>query len=267
MNTKDFKKLVFFLLKFPFLKSLLASIRAGKIVFVHKDKDKDFIYRWKNGAAITSNPAHNPNGYLKSLKCFLYDYKPNYNDIAVIVGVADGFEVPYFCQNTKKLICIEPTSSCIRRLKKLKRILSLSNLILINCAVGKESCQLPLTINKNHDVDNRINFQNINHLDDYEIVKVEKMTKILKDFGNLNIDYCKINIEGEEKNALLGLDLSQIKIKKFCISSHDFMGPSTRTYDWVKSWLIKNNYSIKSYPEKFGEFSKNYFLFGELKEK
>ena len=96
---------------------------------------------------------------------------------------------------------------------------------------------------------------------------MEPLTKILKKIGAFNIDYCKINIEGEEKNALLGLDLTQIKVKKFCISTHDFMGPSTRTYDWVYNWLIKNKYYVKKYlPESLNEFAMNYYLYGNLQK-
>ena len=69
-------------------------------------------------------------------------------------------------------------------------------------------------------------------------------------------------------NALLGIDFSAIKIKKFCISAHDFMGPSTRTYDDIYAWLKENNYSIKKYlPESVDMFFKNYYLFATLNKK
>ena len=263
MNRKKLKEIIYFFLEIPFLKSFLASIRAGRFIFVFRDKDNDLIYRWNFGAAVTCNPLYSPKNDLIDLKCFLYNYNPKQSDIVLIVGVADGYEVPFFCNNTKTVICIEPTPNCIRRLNKLKKILSLKNLIIIQSAVGKEISKLNLLVNKNNEINNRISYKE--NESDTITVEVKTLTRILKDIDILNIDYCKINIEGEEKNALLGLDLDQVNIRKFCISSHDFMGPSTRTYDWINNWLLQNKYSVMQYPESLENFYMNYYLFGELK--
>lgn len=265
MTVKELKKIVNKILKIPFLASLVATLRSGRIVSVYQDQDKDFIYKWKNDAAVTSRPSYNPkNNY--PIDCFLYDFSPKPNDVILIVGAADGEEVPYFCKKSRIVICVEPTPNCIRRLTKLKNILKLSNLILINSAAGKLSTKVKFSINEENDLHNRFSTENIESKGNEILVKVETLTSILKNLDINNIDYCKINIEGEEKNALLGLDLEQIKIKKFCISAHDFMGPSTRTYDWVFNWLIENNYDVKKYlPESLDEYYKNYYLYGTFK--
>ena len=98
-------------------------------------------------------------------------------------------------------------------------------------------------------------------------VKVEPIEKILRSLEIDRVDYCKINIEGAENEALKGICLEALRIDKFCISAHDFMGPSTRTYDFVYDWLKNNNYSVKPFsPESMTMFFKNYYLYGNYIE-
>ena len=71
----------------------MATLRAGRIVSVYQDKDQDFIYKWKNDAAVTSRPSYNPkNNY--PYDYILYDYSPKATDVILIVGAADEEEVP-----------------------------------------------------------------------------------------------------------------------------------------------------------------------------
>ena len=65
--------------------------------------------------------------------------KPNQNEIIVDIGVENGSEIPEFCKAvgaSGKVIAVEADPSCCRRIKKLKKILNLNNLTIIEHAVG-----------------------------------------------------------------------------------------------------------------------------------
>ena len=89
-----------------------------------------------------------------------------------------------------------------------------------------------------------------------------KLNSIMNKLSIKKIDYCKINIEGAEKDALMGIDIRNLYIKNFCISTHDFIGPSFRTYDFVKSWLGSNNYNVIKYPNLSNNYWENYYVYG-----
>ena len=85
----------------------------------------------------------------------------------------------------------------------------------------------------------------------------------LKEF-NLNIiDFVKVNIEGAEMDLLKSLDNSNLKIKNWCISCHDFKGKDYRTFDYVYTWLKKSNYHVDKYSSKENINKwRSYYLYG-----
>ena len=92
------------------------------------------IYIWKNSAAVSSVNFYNPQLNYSDLDLFLFKYKPKIGDIIVDVGVANGSEIPEFCKlvgTNGKVLAIEADPACCRRLKKLKTILKLDNLLII----------------------------------------------------------------------------------------------------------------------------------------
>jgi len=78
-----------------------------------------------------------------------------------------------------------------------------------------------------------------------KIVKVETMTDICKNYvpNGTIIDFCKIDVEGGERDVLLGYDFINYRPRIFCIESTLplSMIPSYQLFEDV---LIKNNYSF-----------------------
>ena len=60
---------------------------------------------------------------------------------------------------------------------------------------------------------------------------------------NKIIDFCKIDVEGEEKNVLLGYDFKNYRPKVFCIES-TIPGTSIPCHNLWEDLLLKNNYSF-----------------------
>ena len=77
------------------------------------------------------------------------------------------------------------------------------------------------------------------------VIKIDNISNICKEFIKKDkiIDFCKIDVEGEEKNVLIGFDFENYRPKVFCIES---TFPSTNISSF-SSWefiLINNNYSF-----------------------
>ena len=70
-------------------------------------------------------------------------------------------------------------------------------------------------------------------------VPLTTLDVILRAAGNPRVALLKMNIEGAEADALAGLS-PDATIDNYCISCHDFKGPSTATFDHVREWLATN---------------------------
>ena len=78
-----------------------------------------------------------------------------------------------------------------------------------------------------------------------KLIKVETMADICKKYvpqGTV-IDFCKIDVEGAERNVLLGYDFINYRPKIFCIESTLPLS-MTPSYQLFEDVLIKNNYSF-----------------------
>ena len=246
-----------------FFSMLRASILMGRFVKVKFD-GLDWIYLWKNSAAVSSVCFYNPRLNYSDLDLFFYKYKPKIGDIIVDVGVENGSEIPEFSRlvgHDGKIVAIEADPGCCRRLKKLKKILNLKNLIIIEYAIGDQSKKIKFS-QEIDEKNNRVLFNNESH---QRFIEIQQLTfeEALKPFNLKTIDFVKVNIEGAEMNLLKSLDNYNLEIKNWCISCHDFMGEDFRTYDDVYIWLKKSKYDVDKYTsnETRGKWRK-FYLFG-----
>lgn len=84
----------------------------------------DWIYTWKNSAAVSSVCFYNPQLNYSDLELFFYKYKPKIGDVIVDVRVENGSEIPEFCKLVGpegKIFAIEADPSCCRNSKNLKK--------------------------------------------------------------------------------------------------------------------------------------------------
>ena len=257
----------FIKIKLFFIGNLFSSIRASILLkkFVKVKFDgQDWIYKWNDSAAVSSACYYNPVNNYSDTDLFFYKYKPNQNDIIIDIGVENGSEIPEFCKavgSNGKVIAIEADPFCCRRLKKLKQILNLSNLIIIECAVGDVNKKVKFS-QENQELRNRVLDEGN---DNFNFIEIEQMNlnDILKKLNLEKIDFIKVNIEGGESNLLKPLSSQSLEVNNWCIGCHDFMGVNFRTYDYVKNWLISNKYKVSNYePQKNKTFWRNYYLYG-----
>ena len=257
----------FIKIKLFFIANLFSSIRASILLkkFVKVKFDgQDWIYKWNNSAAVSSVCYYNPVNNYSDTDLFFYKYKPNQNDTIIDVGVENGSEIPEFCKSVGsngKVIAIEADPFCCRRLKKLKKILNLSNLIIIECAVGDVNKKVKFS-QENQELQNRILDESNDNSNFIEIEQIN-LNDIVKKLNLEKIDFIKVNIEGGETNLLKPLSSQSPEVNNWCIGCHDFKGVNFRTYDYVKNWLINNKYKVSNYePQKNKTFWRNYYLYG-----
>jgi len=262
----------FFKLKLIYLAEFFSMLRAsmlmGKFVKVKFD-GLDWIYTWKNSAAVSSVSFYNPQLNYSDLDLFLFRYKPKMGDIIVDVGVANGSEIPEFCKlvvTKGKILAIEADPACCRRLKKLKKILNLENLFIIEYAVGDQNKKIKFS-QENDEISNKVLDNQAPH---QTFIEIQQLTfdDAIKTYNLKNIDFVKVNIEGAEMNLLKSLNNSNLKINNWCISCHDFIGVNLRTYDFVYSWLKGFGYKVEKFePQKISVPWRNYYLYASKRYK
>ena len=254
-------------LKLLYLAELCSTFRAsmllGKLVKVKFD-GIDWIYRWRNSAAVSSVYFYNPCFNNSDLDLFFFKYKPKIGDIIVNVGVANGSDIPEFSKlvgNEGKVFAIEADPACCRRLKKLKKILNLENLIIIESAIGDQNKKIKFS-QEVDEISNRVLNNDESH-PNYIEIQQEIFSDALKKYNSKIIDFVKVNIEGAEMNLLRSLDNSNLKIRNWCISCHDFKGKDYRTFDNVYSWLKNSNYDVSKYTSKDNKDKwRSFYLYG-----
>ena len=244
--------------------SLLASMRIAGRSSVTWDGD-DWIYKWGKTGAVHSSPTYNPKNNMTNVALFFHAYVPADGDTIVDVGVENGEEIPAFCAQAGKngrVLAIEADPACCRRLRKLKALLRLENLVIIEAAVGESSGQMFFTQDLGS-LANRVVEPGEHHGEVIE-VDVRPLEELLLPHNVHKVDYLKVNIEGSETALLKGLT-RRIVIRNFCISCHDFIGPQSRTYAFVQDWLKEHGYTVKPFePQDVRKPWRNYYLYGEV---
>ena len=128
-------------------------------------------------------------------------------------------------------------------------------------AVGSKE-QLVKLSQENNEISNSI-IINKKANNEYIKVKQKRLDQILEPFNEIKINYVKSNIEGSEKELLIGLNESKLIIENWCISCHDFKGIEYESYDFVLSWLKKSGYKTSNYtPHNKNKIWRNYYLYG-----
>jgi len=255
-----------FKFKLFYIAGLLSSIRASlllrKITKVKYDGE-DWIYKWNGSAAVSSVCYYNPCLNYSDSDLFFFKYKPKNGDIIVDIGVENGSEIPEFCKSVGdngKVFAIEADPLCYRRLRKLKNILNLNNLILIDCAVGETNKKVRFSQEIN-ELQNRVIVEE-NFNENYIEINQKTLDKALEAYNLKDLNFVKVNIEGGEINLLKSLNNSSLEIKNWCISCHDFKGIDFRTYDFVYSWLKNSGYKLERFePQKNNVLWRNYYLY------
>ncbi len=206
-------------------------------------------YRWSEGifANFTKYPKLHitPEDPTGQCDVFFWDYQPKSNDIVLDVGAGLGEEV--FALRTRvgpsgRVFGFEAHPATFAKLTLLCELNGWSNVEVFQAAIIDHSG--PVCISNDDDYQTNNVFCPGAHevegiaLDDFVVQR-----------GILHVDYIKMNIEGAERLAILGMDELAKITDHICISCHDFLGTEWgRTSEQVRAWLESKGFSVLNRP-------------------
>lgn len=192
---------------------------------------EDWIHLWDGGCLVHPQRKEDPVGYcLDNIDLFTKNYTPKLGDIVIDLGSGVGTEIAYFSNlvgDSGKVYAIEADPFLHRKNLKVVDLLKLKNVVCLNLAITDKPGTVNLGIVSEDGVDSSIH---INNSPNTISVRSESLDSLFKQQGINNVDYIKINIEGAEKETLIGATAVLNKIKNWCISTHDFCGFYTKSF-------------------------------------
>jgi FkbM family methyltransferase len=214
----------------------------------------DYVHKWRYGALVWFEPtalAIHIAG--EDISLFVKHANIKFGDSILIAGAGMGSELNYFSRavsDTGIILAIEPDRDAFRRLSKLVKLLRFQNVIPLNVAVASENGEAELLNFDNQTVTSTTVKSNMRHLTSMKVI-TRTIDSICREFAILNLDYLKMNIEGAEFDALLGV--GGIQVSHYCISCHDFLGEEFATRDSTIEWLMRKNYQVLEHEEEAGK--------------
>jgi FkbM family methyltransferase len=214
----------------------------------------DYVHKWRRGALVWFEPTalaiHITN---EDIGLFVNHASIDIGDSILIAGAGMGSELNYFSNavsDTGIILAIEPDRDAFRRLSKLVKLLRFQNVVALNVAVASENGEAKLLNFDNQTVTSTTVKSSMHHLTSTKVV-TRTIESICRDFDIASLDYLKMNIEGAEFDALLGV--GGVQVSHFCISCHDFLGEEFATRDSTIEWLIQRNFQVIEHEEEAGK--------------
>jgi FkbM family methyltransferase len=180
---------------------------------------------------------------------FFKEYKIKNNDIIFSLGAGVGEEIEYMSEMAGqygKVYAIEADKKNFNLLKDNIKKYKYNNVVILNIAVSNNNKHVYM-VNTNTE-NNIANYTTLNKTKGYDLIKSITMDKLVKDFKINNIDYIKVNIEGDEKKFLEGFLNNYKIVKNWCISCHDFTGvENQKTFEFVTKFFDDKNIVYRRY--------------------
>jgi|DEB0MinimDraft_12_1074336.scaffolds.fasta_scaffold29549_2 FkbM family methyltransferase len=176
-----------------------------------------------------------------------YNSLINTSDLCFDIGANLGFKSKIFLSLGAKVIAIEPQSSCIKELKKIKN----NNFKCFQFAVGSKNEEKELQLANHVEVATfSQSFIDYFETEDLkwtktETVKVKTLDSLIEDHGTP--DFCKIDIEGYELEVLSALTKS-IPLIEFEFTG-GFITETIEILNLFKNDSYKFNYNLNEKPK------------------
>ena len=173
-------------------------------------------------------------------------YEPRVGAFIVDVGAGHGEDVLAFAQKvgpTGKIIAIEAHPTAFGHLQRLCRLKRLANVVMLNVAVVDTHGTVHIEDREKWDANT------VRRTGDGIPVRATTLDAICREQRTDHIDFLKMNIEGSEAPALLGMSETLGKIQTICVCCHDFRadnghGEEYRTRKFVMERLSTSGFRV-----------------------
>ena len=197
---------------------------------------------------------------------WLRHYSPKSGDTILDVGAGRGEDTIAFSRAvgpTGRVIAVEahPTSFAI--LKTFCRLNGLENVTAVEQAMMDRPGTVCMTESESTWTENTIE---IGSKSGGIGVQASTIDDLCEQLGLTDIAFLKMNIEGAERDALIGMERTISRVKHVCVACHDFRwknGESERfrTRAFVTDFLITRGFTVESRPDSPYDFVRDH-LFG-----
>ena len=173
---------------------------------------------------------------------FLYDYTPQRGDIVLDVGAGIGAEALLFSRLAGKagrVVSIEAHPSTYARLVDLCKVNALDNVTPLQLAVGDADGEVVLS-----DVAHHLQNKVVSSAEAGIRVPARRLDDIAAELDIDRVDLLKMNIEGAEVQALVGMGSLLDNTRHVCVSCHDFLGIPTKRD--VRALLTQHGFDTHS---------------------
>ena len=206
---------------------------------------REWVHRWPAGRVIDkqmwNTPFHWATGGLYDMPDLLWSkYRPKPGDTVIDVGAGHGGETFFLASMVGKhgkVVSVEAAPIPFGRLKQRVAINGWSQVDAVQVALSDRAGTVTIT-------DDEANWI-AGNIFEGNGVEVAAMTfdELCAERGIESVDWVKMNIEGAEKDALLGMERMAPNVHHMTIACHDWLGTDWgRTREQVLTWLHDHGY-------------------------
>jgi FkbM family methyltransferase len=201
----------------------------------------------------------------QSHEYWLRYYAMKAGDVIVDVGAGRGEDAFAFSRAVGKngrVFAIEAHPVSFAILRNFCRLNRLDNVVPLEFAVASKRGTLALSDEKSAWMENSVVASGANTIS----VQATTLDEICAQNRINEIALLKMNIEGAECDALLGMEKTFSRVRQVCVACHDFRsengeGDQFRTRAFVEQFLLDHGFSIKSRPDSPLDFVRDH-VFG-----
>lgn len=185
---------------------------------------------------------------------WLQYYRPQEGDTIVDVGAGRGEDTLTFSRavgQSGRVIAIEAHPVNFAILKNFCRLNGLTNVTSLDLALMDKPGTVRITESESSWTENAIEYgEGSSGIP----VRAGTLNEVCEQQGIKEIAFLKMNIEGAERYALLGMGRVLQGIKQICVACHDFRsdrgeGEQLRTRAFAEGFLVEHGFMLASRPD------------------